>query len=322
MAETAADAAAAPREGLVAAAEFALVTLIWGSTWLVIKGQLGLVAPVWSVAYRFLVAAAVLALVTVASGRWQRPAARAHGFAFVVGAAQFCLNFNLVYLVETRLASGLVSLVFALLVVPNTVLAALFLKTRVTARFVAGSALGVAGLGLVFAPDLAAPATHAETVRGIALVGAAVLCASVGNVLQASRLGRSLPALPTLTLAMAYGALLDTLYAVATAGWPTWDPRGEYALGLAYLAVGASVVAFSVYYRLIRRIGPGPAAYSSVVVPVIALVLSTLFEGYRWTPLAAGGAAVALAGLAIALGGRRPVSDTPAVRRESRETSG
>ncbi len=317
-----AEPAAVPRADLIGAVEFAVVTVIWGSTWLVIKGQLGPVAPVWSVAYRFLAAAAVLAVLTVATGRWRWPTARGHAFALVVGASQFCLNYNLVYLAEEKLASGLVSLVFALLVVPNIVLAAVFLKTRVTARFVAGAVLGVAGLCLLFAPDLAAPATHADTAHGIVLVGAAVLCASVGNVLQAGRLGRSLPPLPTLTVAMAYGALLDVLYAAATAGPPTWDPRAEYGVGLAYLAVGATVVAFSLYYRLIRRIGPGPAAYSNVVVPVIALILSTLFEGYRWTSLAAAGAVVALAGLVIALGGRRAVSDTLAAPSGSRQSAG
>lgn len=290
--------------GLVTALEFGLVTAIWGSTWLVIKGQLGIVPPVWSVAYRFIVASVVLTAVAVATGRWRRPTPAAHGFAVVVGAAQFVLNFNLVYAAETRLASGPVALVFALLVVPNTVLAAIFLKSPITGRFVLGAGVGIAGLLLLFGDDLAAPAARADAMLGLALVVAAVVCASIANVLQAGRLGRSLPSLPTLALAMGYGAAIDAGFATITAGAPSWDPRPEYGLGLLYLALAASVLAFSVYYRLIRRIGPGPAAYTSVLVPIIALFLSTVFEGYRWTPRSAAGAALALVGLAIALGGR------------------
>ena len=297
--------------------EFGLVTLIWGTTWLVIKGQLGVVPAAWSVAYRFIIASLALTMITVATGRWRRPTPAAHGFAWVIGALQFVCNFNLVYAAETRLPSGLVALVFALLVVPNTIFAAVFLKIPITARFFAGAALGTGGLVLVFGADLAAPAGRIDAL-GLVLVTAAVLCASIANVLQAGPLARALPPLPTLALAMGYGAMMDVAFAATTAGPPAWDPRPGYWLGLAYLAIVASVLAFSAYYRLIRRIGPGPAAYTSVLVPVIALALSTLFEAYRWTPSSASGAALALVGLAIALGGRGTLRDTRAVPRDSR----
>ena len=299
---------------LTTAVEFTVVTLTWGTTWLVIKGQLGVVPPVWSVAYRFIVAGVALTAVTVTTGRWRRPTAVAHGFALVVGLAQFAGNFNLVYAAETRLASGPVALVFALLVVPNTILGAIFLKTRITARFVGGASLGIAGLFVLFAHDLAQPAAGGTTL-GLALVAGAVVSASIANVMQASRLARTLPPLPTLALAMGYGATIDAVFAICSAGAPTWDPRPEYCVGLLYLGLVASVLAFSVYYRLIRRIGPGPAAYSSVLVPVIALFLSTLFERYRWTWSGGGGAVLVLVGLLIAVGGR--VRGTPAAPPES-----
>ena len=285
--------------------EFALVTMIWGSTWLVIKGQLGVVPPAWSVAYRFIFAAILLTGFTVVTGRWHRPTLAGHGFALVVGTFQFALNFNLVYAAEIRLTSGIVALVFALLVVPNTILAAVFLNTRITLRFVVGATLSIIGLILLFAHDVAVPSGHGDALIGIVLLVGAVMAASVGNVMQAGRMGRALPPLSALALAMAYGAIIDVLFAVVTVGAPRFDPRVEYWLGLAYLAVAASVVAFSVYYRLIRQIGPGPAAYSSVLVPVIALGLSTIFERYRWTAEAAGGVALALIGLIIAVGARR-----------------
>lgn len=286
--------------------QFIAVTLIWGSTWLVIKHQLGVVPPAWSVAYRFAIAGTVLLAICLVTRQWVRPSPRAHLFALVAGAMQFAFNFNLVYAAEGLLTSGLVSLIFALLIVPNALFARIFVGVPVSRRFIVGSAVGVAGLVLVFAPDLLLPGGNARaTAFGVALTVGAVLSSSVANVMQASKLARSLPALPTLALTMLYGAALDATLAVSTAGPPVFDLRPEYWVGLIYLAIVASVVAFSLYYSLIRTIGPGPAAYSSVLTPVVAMTLSTLFEAYVWTPLAAAGGALALFGLALALGGQR-----------------
>lgn len=283
---------------------FVAVTLIWGSTWLVIKHQLGVVPPVWSVAYRFLIAGSVLLGVCLVTRQWVRPTGAAHRFAMVAGAAQFAFNFNLVYAAEGLLTSGLVSLIFALLIVPNALFARVFVGVPVSTRFVVGSAVGVAGLVLVFAPDLLRPGGTTIGL-GVALTAGAVLSSSVANVMQASKVARSLPSLPTLALTMLYGAAIDAAVAWSTAGPPVFDARPEYWAGLAYLAIIASVVAFTLYYDLIRTIGPGPAAYSSVLTPVVAMTLSTLFEAYRWTPMAAAGGALALFGLALALGGQR-----------------
>jgi len=283
---------------------FVLISLIWGSTWLVIKGQLGVVPAAWSVTYRFAIGCALMGVLTIATGRSLRLKLRGHAFAAIAGFFQFVCNFNLVYAAERHVTSGLIALTFALLVVPNALLSALLLKNPVTPRFLIGSGIGIAGLALVFAPDLQSPAAAGLT-EGVLLGVAAVLCASVANVMQATGFARTLEPLPMLAWMMFYGAVMDFGFAAATAGPPVFDVRPEYWAGLAYLAVVASAFAFTVYYRLIREIGPGPAAYTGVVIPVVALVLSTVFEGYRWSVLAAVGAALALVGLAVALGSRR-----------------
>lgn len=294
-----------------AAAQFAGVTLIWGSTWIVIHSQLALVPPAWSVAYRFMLAGGVL-LAFCLLRRDLRAQLRAftpsdHGFALIVALMQFSLNFNLVYAAQRHLTSGLVALLFALLLVPNAVLGAVFLGQRLTARFLLGSAVAIAGLTLLFGRDLLAARAdgRAELLIGLALALLSVFSASIGNVMQATDRGRAMQVTPTLALAMSYGSLFNIAYAWVHAGPPQFVASPAYIAGLLYLGLIASVLAFSLYYRLLRNIGPAAAAYTSVLVPILAMALSTLFEGYVWSLAAAAGAVLAIAGMIVALGGRR-----------------
>ncbi len=284
---------------------FAIITLIWGSTWLVIKTQLGVVPPSWSVAWRFLLGGSVMLVVCLATRRSLRIGWRGHGFAVLAAIMQFVLNFNLVYRAEQHLPSGLVALSFALLLVPNAILSALFLGQRTSLRFAIGSLIGLAGVGMMVARDLLTPgADPAAILLGLALAIGGVLSASVANVMQASPLGRSLPLEGGLAWSMAYGGLFNAAVAWALAGPPVIDLSPAYLAGLAYLGVVASAVAFSLYYALIRGLGAGKAAYNGIVVPVVAMALSTVFEAYVWTPLALAGGALAMVGLVVALRSR------------------
>jgi drug/metabolite transporter (DMT)-like permease len=280
---------------------FLAISLIWGSTWLIIKGQLGVVPPSWSVAYRFLLGAALLAAWCGATGKPLRLGRSGHAFALLVGVTQFALNFNLVYRSELYLTSGLVALVYTLLVVTNAVFARAFLGQRVSARFAFGSAIGIAGVGLLVGRDLGG----ANVRLGLALALGGLFMASIANVLQASRRGRAMPLEAGVVHAMLYGGLINAAAAAVTAGPPVFDTNPHYWLGLAYLAAIASATAFIIYYNLIRRLGAARAGYVNVVVPVIAMTLSTVFEHYHWTPAAAAGAALALLGLYVALSSRR-----------------
>lgn len=278
-------------------------TLIWGCTWFVIRTQLGEVPASWSVTWRFVLGALVMFGMCLVRRKSLRMSARQHGFAIVVAISQFVLNFNLVYRSEQYVTSGLVSLTFAFLLVFNTVLAAVFLGARVTVRFLIGSAIGLAGVGLLFAPELVRPGGDGMAL-GLALAFGGVLSASIANVLQASTFGRAMPLEAGLAWAMAWGALLDGLLAWGVAGPPTISLDPVYLAGLAYLGIVASAAAFSLYYVLIRTVGPGAAAWNGVVVPVVAMTLSTVLEGWQWTDTGIAGAALALSGLAIALTAR------------------
>ncbi len=286
---------------------FGIVTLIWGSTWIVIRDQLGIVPPSWSVTYRFLIGGVAM----LAWGAWRGDRlwldARGLAFAAALGFAQFCLNFNFVYRAEEHVTSGLVALMYALLVVPNAVLARILLGQRMGRQLLVGSAIALAGVALLFVHEARVhPEAGPAVLIGLALALAGVLSASVANVMQATPIAKRYPMVPVLGTAMLIGAAIDAGYALATTGAPVFDWRIGYVAGLLYLGIVASAVAFTLYFGLIRTIGPAKAAYNGVLVPVIAMLLSTLFEGYRWSLLAGAGAALALAGLAVALRARRP----------------
>lgn len=281
---------------------FAVVTLLWSFTWIVIRDQVtGDVPGAWSVAYRFLLAGGAMMLACVATGRTLALDARGHLFAAAVGLFLFGLNFNLVYEAERYVASGLPAVVFALLVVPNAVLARIVLGQRLDPRVGVGALLGIAGVALLFRDELTG--IGGDGALGLGLTLAAVLCASVANVMQATPAGRRLPAWTMLAWAMLYGGAFDAVAALATAGAPPLDLSARYLAGTGYLALGASALAFVLYFDLIRTIGPARAAYTSLVAPFLAMAVSTLVEGYRWTPWAIGGAVLATAGIALALGG-------------------
>ena len=286
---------------------FAVVTLIWGSTWLVIRDQIGVVPASWSVTYRFLVAGAAMSGWALARGDRFRLGARGLGFAAAIGVLQFVLNFNFVYRAEQHVTSGLVAVVFALLLVPNAILGRIFLGQRLGRQLLVGSFVAMAGIALLFVHEARRdPNGVGQVLLGIAITLAGVCSASVANVMQATKTAARYPMIPMLAVAMLLGAGMDAAFALATVGAPVFDPRPSYIAGVLYLGLAASALAFTLYFRIIRTIGPAKAAYNSVIVPVIAMLLSTVFEGYRWSLLAAAGGVLAGAGLVIALTARRP----------------
>lgn len=288
---------------------FIIVTVIWGSTWLVIRGQLGTVDPAWSICYRFLVAAAAM----FAYGALARSPMRLNraGIRLVslIALTQFFLNYTLVYQAEARVTSGVVAMIFALLIVPNALLARLFLGMPVSRRFALGSLVSLVGLAFLFGHEIAHAAIGGGPVAlgiGMALLG--VMACGCANVLQASRIGRALSPVPVMAWSMLIGSGMNAVFALLVAGAPTIDLDPAYLGGIVYLGLFGSAVTFPLYYLVIREMGPARAAYSSVLTPVIAMGLSTMFEGYRWSPAAVVGALLVLVGLLVALSARKPAA--------------
>jgi drug/metabolite transporter (DMT)-like permease len=281
---------------------FVLVTLIWGSTWIVIRDQLGNVPPSWSVTYRFAIAAIAMFIIAAVRREALLLSGKAWGFAALLGVAQFGFNFNFVYRAEEHITSGLVAVLFALLILPNTLLGRLFLGTPIERRFVIGGCIALVGIAMMIAHEVdASDRSAAAVLAGTALTLAGVLSASIANVMQGTRFARGQSMLAMVAWAMLFGALADAGYALATAGPPVWDSRPAYLAGLLWLGAFGSAIAFPLYFGIIRAVGPGPAAWSSVLIPIIAMAFSTVLEGYRWAPLSIAGGLIALSGMIIAL---------------------
>lgn len=286
---------------------FVIITLIWGSTWLVIRDQLGVVPASWSVTYRFATASIAMFVYAAVTRAPLRIARDGWPLIVLVGLAQFVINFNLVYRAEAYIASGLVAVVFALLLVPNAIFARIFLHQGLSRPFMLGSLVALGGIGLLFAHELKLDGADRNAVMlGIGLTLLAVVSASIANVAQATKRAARIPVAALVVWSMVVGTIANGAIALATAGPPVFDTRPGYIAGVLYLGVAASAVAFLLYYRIIREIGAARAAYSSVLIPIIAMALSTVFEGYRWSVTAALGGVLTLAGLIVALSARKP----------------
>jgi drug/metabolite transporter (DMT)-like permease len=291
---------------------FAIFTMIWGSTWIVIRDQLGVVPPQWSVAYRFVIAAAAMsALAYWREGSLKLPVAGILAASFL-GVAQFTINFNAVYLAERHITSGVVALFFSLVLIPSTLLGWAFLGQRPSRRFLLSSLVAIFGIALLFANEFRQnSAGAAELAAGLAFTLAGMIGAAAASVYQARPKVRLFPLFTLLAWAMGVGALVNIVIALAVAGPPTIELRLGYWAGLLYLALPASVLTFSLFYPVVRKIGPAKAAYSAVLVPIIAMGLSTWFEDYNWTWLAITGAFLALGGMVGALSRPRAVVAAP-----------
>ncbi len=284
---------------------FLLTGTIWGSTWFVITGQISGVPAAWSVFYRFALAAPALFLVALLMKRRLRLTAAEHRLAILVGIFQFSGNFLFVYHAELYVTSGIVAMMFGLLMVPNALLARFFLGERQQGTFWLGSAVAIVGVSLLLLhewranPD--AGVIGGNVALGILLAMLGIVAASVANVIQANPVGRGVPMVSLLAWAMLYGTLFDLGFALATAGPPPVPTGTQYWTGIVYLALIGSVVTFPLHYNLVREIGAGRTAYNSILTISVAMLISTLFEDYRWTGLTIGGMVLAVIGMVLAL---------------------
>jgi len=280
-----------------------LTVSIWGSTWLVITFQLG--SPIEAaVGWRFTLASVIL-LGWCAVRRFSLKFTPRHYGAIVAqGLLNFCVNYWMVYQAEARISSGLVAVIFSLLMVFNMIGARFLFAQRISLYSAAGAGLGLIGVVLVFWPEVAVFAGGGVKVAGILFALGATIFSSCGNMMSVQNQKACIPLIPSITIGMAAGGL-----AMLAFGWFKGEDLSipltpEFLLPMLYLALFGSVIAFAAYLTLIHRIGAGQASYSNVLIPILALALSTLFEGYQWRVASAAGLVVTLAGNVLMMRGK------------------
>ena len=298
---------------------FMLTGTIWGSTWFVITGQIAGVPAAWGVFFRFMLATPALFALAAVMGNRLRLNRAEQMLALGVGIAQFSGNFLFVYNAEQHITSGIVAVMFALLMVPNAIFARVFIGEQVQSGFIGGSLVAIAGVALLLMHEWNAAPLGGDVALGIVLAIGGMLAASLANVVQANPTGRGVPMVSLLAWAMLYGTGFDLVYALATEGAPAIPDAWQFWAGTAYLAIIGSVVTFPLHYNLVREIGAGRTAYNAIVTVCVAMLLSTLFEDFRWDLLSASGMALALIGMGLALRARRvkavQVQQSGALRR-------
>jgi drug/metabolite transporter (DMT)-like permease len=283
---------------------YAIVVLIWGTTWYAIKFQLGVVAPEISLVYRFGLAAICVFAYAAATSSNLKLSWRDHRYVALQGLTLFCLNYWMTYQSTQFLTSGLVAVLFTSIIFFNMVNSRIFFGVPVERRVFLAAATGMLGVALLFLPELRAALGDRSVIQGALLALGATYVASLGNMAAMRNTRGQLPVVTVNAYGMVYGTLGLAVIAILRGTPIAFDASWPYVVSLLYLSLFGTALAFGLYLALLQRIGAARAAYTSVLFPVVALAMSTLFEDYRWSVPALIGLAVLFAGNALALGGR------------------
>lgn len=280
---------------------FAIPALIWGSTWYVIKFQLGMVDPLLSVAYRFLLAGFLLISFCLVTGKKMRFSLHEHFLILLLGLSLFGFNYWFVYQAETILTSGVVAIIFSLIIVFNIIFNALLLKGKIKRDVIFAAILGIIGTIFLFKNELKTISLNLEDAFVFILCLGGIVTASLGNILSAYKQKRKIPVLQANAFGMLYGGIAMFLTVLILGKPIVFESTLDYTLSLLYLAIFGSIVAFSTYLKLLGEIGPDRSVYIAIITPAIAIVISTIFEDYNWDLYAFAGIFLLFSGNFLAL---------------------
>jgi len=286
---------------------FAIACLIWGSTFWAITLQLGQVPPEVSVVYRFGLAAATLFAVCLARGDKLRLPWRTMRLTMLQGFFTFGLSYVCTYASEQYLVSGLVAVLFALLVFWNPICNRIVFGTHITWRTWAAGAVALAGVCLLFYHAIITAwqeilaGGHGHFLLGLALALTATITSAAGNVVVIKVREQSSKLMLTLAWSMFWGAAMVSAWALLRGVSFVLPQEPRYWMGLLYLSLFGSVIAFNAYFTLINRIGSQKAVTIGVVTPVISVLLSIQLEHYRPGPAEWLGMILCLSSVAWAL---------------------
>jgi drug/metabolite transporter (DMT)-like permease len=283
---------------------FLACIVIWGSTWIAITFQLGRVAPEASVFYRFLLASFLLFGYCLARRLPLAYSLREHGWIALFGVLMFGVSYILVYFAEEHVVSGLVAVGYSASPLLGMLGMWAFFGTPMTRRVTAGSLLGIAGIALVFWPELGR--RHpGDPMLGAIFTASAVIASTLGSMVAHRNQSAGLPLWQTMAWGMLYGALFALACTVAGGKQLAFDAAASYVLSLLYLTLFGSIVAFAAFLTLLQRIGAARSGYIGVMVPIVALLISATFESFRWHLLTWAGIAISVAGNVVILREKR-----------------
>jgi drug/metabolite transporter (DMT)-like permease len=277
-------------------AAIVVCTFAWGTTWYAITWQLGHVDPIVSVTYRFALASMVLFVWCGVRGEAMRLSPSQHLAALGVGFFTFAIDYAFVYWAEERVTSAVVAVMFATLSFINLIVFRFAFKQRAPRTAWIAAGLGTLGVVLLSWSELLHANMDRRAITGLAMALTAVVGAAFGNVFARRGEEAGAPLAASTAWSMAYGSLLLAAYALVTDRAWAFDARWPYMISLLYLALMGSVVAFLLYYGLARRRGYSTASYISALTPLLAMTVSSIFEGKHWGRAAIGGVALVIVG--------------------------
>jgi len=275
---------------------YSLVVMIWGTTWIAIGMQQGAVSVPVSIFWRFAIACGLMLLILGLSRRLRPIALKDHLYCVLQGACVFGFNFFCFYHASAWINTGLESVIFSMAVLFNTFNSFLFFGKKPSPRIIPAALLGIAGVIALFWHELVSSSLSPSLLYGIGLSLLGTFGFSLGNMISVRHQQRHLDMLSTNSYAMLYGTLIMGILGLIRGDSFMPEMTLRYLGALFYLAIFGSVIAFGVYFSLVARMGPSKAAYSTLLFPLVALSLSTLYEGYVWHFNAIIGLVMILAG--------------------------
>ncbi len=285
---------------------YAMTVFAWSTSWLALKWQVGVVDPQVSLVWRFSLAALLMLTICALSRRRLRFPFRLHLRFAAMGVLLFSTNFLMFYYAAFHLVSGLLSVVFSTASVTNILMNTLVRRQPLKPRVMLGASFGITGIGCLFWPEIGGQELGGPALVGLGLGIAGTLCFSAGNMISAANQKEGIPVFSANAIGMVYGALNCLLISLIAGSEFIIEPNLRYIGSLFWLACISTVLAFCAYLTLLGRIGADKAGYATVLFPVFALIISTVVEGYLWTPIAFFGVALVAVGNIIILSRPKP----------------
>ena len=261
---------------------FIATLLCWGPTWYIIKFQLGTVDPMVSVFYRFFLASVIILLFCIYKKINLRFSIKEHFFIAVLGIFLFNINYVIFYLSTQYLISGFVALCFSSILFMNVINNIIFHRSSPNIVTLIGGTIGTLGLIIIFYDEIITFEFSSGTSYGIFLGIIATYFASLGNLISAHTSKIKLEVIPVTGLGMFYGSISLAIYLILMGNSFSFELSNQYIFSLIYLSIFGSVFGFSLYLTLIKKLGSNDAAYVAIIMPLVALVVSTFFEGLVW----------------------------------------